>query len=313
VTIWCVYGPIGSGKNQALIRFAERAMSKRRVYANFALDGARPLLDVRDCVAPAFAGSLLIWDEVGSQFNARATMDADEMLLATLSQSRKNRVDVIYATQHPRFVDVQLRSLTFAYIEVERVGPTGETIADPEFSPRWWQRPFLFTMRPWWFNLAYFLPDDFSDDWELKPGAEAFKTEWFLFSVARSSRYNTLERVRPRHLWDRWDAQCASAGPRAELPAFRVERGHVQVQSLGPEYELAIPAHVSRKRAPAAAADVAAVDVLREWGYEVGEDASAPAVESSGALKLLPSADGVGQGAGDDPADESGQADVLAV
>lgn len=101
-----IYGPTGSGKNQLLVHLGLRSIAKGRpVYTNFALNGARRLLDIRDCIVPDFAGALFLFDEAGTSQDARSTFENDEMVKATLSQHRKNvrpgfgGVDIYMTTQ----------------------------------------------------------------------------------------------------------------------------------------------------------------------------------------------------------------------
>lgn len=118
--IWCIYGEIGAGKTIMAVANAIRYINKGwYVFANF---------PIRYCYVISYQAflkykfpkkSLIVIDEAQMWFNSRnwqkLTMDA----LIKFTQSRKFGYDIIYTTQRPESVDIQLREITTYFCRLE--------------------------------------------------------------------------------------------------------------------------------------------------------------------------------------------------
>jgi hypothetical protein len=116
----CLYGDIGGGKTLYAVKEAVRYMQKGwYVFTNF------PLRYATIISYPAFVNynfpknSLIVIDEANIWFNSREWKKLTLNAMLKFTQSRKLGYDIIYTTQRPEAVDVQLRDITTIFCKVE--------------------------------------------------------------------------------------------------------------------------------------------------------------------------------------------------
>jgi len=265
MALYIIYGPPGAGKGYVMSWFGLADVRKGvKVYSNYALNGARAALDLRDCATEAFAGSTILWDEIGTKYNARNTLDQDEMVLATLSQHRKRTTTVIVATQDPSMLDVQLRRVAACYLRVSRVGPDSSLMAAPGRRVPWWQGIVERTLQPWCFNVEYLKRADDDTALPITSSPEYVQRIWFRKKYA--SQYNTLELVVPDHLRQQWEQQEAAAWAHAEVPPWSVINGVAEQVVMPAGWSVHMPDPVRRGRV----VPVSVEALLAERGIIVG-------------------------------------------
>jgi hypothetical protein len=118
--IMCLYGDIGAGKTLYAVKEAIKYMNRGwYVFTNF------PLRYATVISYPAFVNynfpnkSLIIIDEANIWFNSREWKKLTLNAMLKFTQSRKLGYDIIYTTQRPEAVDVQLRDITTIFCKIE--------------------------------------------------------------------------------------------------------------------------------------------------------------------------------------------------
>lgn len=249
MAISVVYGIPGSGKGYYLARAARYwVRSGRRVYATCAMDGARPLRTIVDCLAPVvfgpdyptpFRGCYMVIDEAGSYFDARLTVKdpLPPEVFSALTLHRKGGIDIIMACQSIQFLDVQVRRVTGEYIKMERVGAdaTRRLVSGKVAGLPFFQRPIGF------WATAY-SPEAFSDKMELLGSPEPLWRSFMFWRRSIAESYDTTERVIDPQTEESIREILAGSDMRGDAAAWRVRRGHAEQNNVR---DLPVPA---RKR-----------------------------------------------------------------
>lgn len=252
MSIWLWYGEPGAGKNFCVVSSVlEDVKRGRNCYANFAIDGCKLALDLRDVGCEAFRGARCSWDEVGTSYSARDTFNSDAMLLASLSQHRHLETDVDLMCQHPMFADVQARRLCEFFIEVVRIGPDGKELARPgrEAPRHWWERWLEgFRYLPRGFECRAYRTRDLGSEGEVRTGAEPAWSQYVKFNRRTAGMYNTQQVVIPQDLADAWAEQERTAWARAASPIWHVKRSVREPLAVPDGWAVTVPPVVLHDR-----------------------------------------------------------------
>lgn len=255
--IYLIVGRPGEGKGMYAAWLARKMMKRgRSVYADYFLEGARPWLSWEDAATPAFRGAAFFGDEVGSTFNSRATLQLDPIVFAAATMHRKVQTDLYLTAQHLGFIDIQFRRLCHAVTMVKRFGPGGEAAIYRRQRPWFWQRP-------WWFDAATYLIEDYDETSELKPGAEPLYQQRVWYSRELAAMYDTTQVLIPPSLRERWAELCRTGERRAKLPRMRRGRD-VPASAL---HDVHLPIRLDAKQASREGVAVGVDDVVFSRGF----------------------------------------------
>lgn len=120
-----VFGSPGCGKTTYACKLALDAyrVSKRRVFCNFDCSVAQrvPLGGLGHWTLPA--GSLLIIDEAGIEYNSRSYKTFPRELIAYFKLHRHYGVDIVVISQSWDDVDITVRRLADRLFYIKRLGP----------------------------------------------------------------------------------------------------------------------------------------------------------------------------------------------
>lgn len=112
-------GNLGTGKTYCLVaRALGEHRHKRRIFTNMTVRWGEHFDDWRQLLG--MHNALVIIDEAGSWFNARAWKDTPREVFSWMTQSRKQGLSLWYTCQHLSMVDKTLRLLTNIEFRHER-------------------------------------------------------------------------------------------------------------------------------------------------------------------------------------------------
>lgn len=262
--IYVISGRPGAGKGMFLSWVARRERARgRTVFADFWMPGAKPWLAFEDIASPAFAGAVFLSDEVGSQFNARNTMDMDLLVFAAATQHRKLGVDVYLVAQSVQFIDVSFRRICEAFGFMHRLGPDASRRLVAGQKLHLWQRPWLF-----WCD--WFRGDQLDDSGAVRGTQQPNMREWFLWSSDLAGAYDTRQIVMPRELIERYKEQVQTASTRAGLPDMAV--GSSYLKDVFQFVRLPAPRESMRETMKRAKGDADVAELVRWRGFYAVDD-----------------------------------------